>query len=675
MATPLDYDGITEATPAERYSVREPASAEASYIALGGAEAPRAIDKLKPGSEAHTKVLQFVKRRIEYSEKEMERFYHRWAVNEQKVQAYVQLPDYEQQLKDMTDAGEPPQPTTFIVPFTWAAVSTLVTFLVATFLSRRPHFSLAANSSEGVTPSKNMEAMLQYNSDHTRMVRRLYQKFMDVCVYGVGAVQVLWCEKYAKRTIRKRYHPGGPLATTRERKLVYQGNEVMNIDPYCFFPDPRVPMSEVNKDGEFAFWRFPESRISLKRQMEEYGFDHIDSIPRARPKDGNSKWSRRAVLTDGNPQPGLDDSRSIDARFDDDFVQVDQGTCWIIPNELGLSDSKEPELWIFALGNKQQVIQAEPLDTDHGMHPIAVSEPTGLGYAFGQPSPVDFTNPIQDVISALVDLHIKNVRSVLNDNLVYDPSAIESQDLKDMGPGRRYRLKRSAAGRDVRSIIQQIPITDVTAQHMRDAETFMRVGMLLLGINENIMGASTPSSRRSAREVGITAEGSVSRQGLMARLISAQGVVDMVEQMVLNIQQNITDDFTLQVLGERGQMESVLITPESLVGDFYYPIHDGTLPLDKIALTQVWRDIMLFVSRDEQLRMNWDIDRMLEFTAQLAGAQNIDMMRRGAAQQEVKFGTEASINEGVDRGKLAPVGRGAMMPQSLQGLLNPPPQE
>jgi hypothetical protein len=625
----------------------------------------RPIDLLKPGSELHQKVLDKLMMRLDYSERHMQEFYHRWAVNEQKAQAYIHLEDHEQMLKDMNESCEAPQPSIIVVPFTWAAISTIVT-LVAVFLNKRPHFELGSMSPEGVQNAKHMEMVLQYNCDHTRMVRRLYQKFMDICVYGVGAVSTKWCVKKAHRTVRTKL-PGGQLETSKEFRTVYQGNEVSNIDPYNFFPDPRVPMSEVNRSGEFAFWRDAISRLGLLKDAREYNYAWVEDIPKTRPRSDFENYSKRNAITKGASQPGLSVDRAYEGKFEDDFVQVDQGTCWIVPKDWGLGDSEDPELWIFSVGNKKQVFQAEPFDADHAQHPVAVSEPFGLGYGFGQPSPTDFVTPIQDLVSALVNTHLVNVRSVLNDCFVYDPSAIESQDMKDMGPGRRYRLKPSAFGRDVRSIIQQIPVQDVTAQHMADAQMFMNVGLMLLGLNQNMIGASTPSSRRSATESRITAEASASRLSLLSRLTSGQGVIDMVEQMILNIQQNIDSEFTLQILGEKGMMESVLVMPENLVGDFYYPIHDGTLPMDKVGLLDVWKELIGVVLQDEQLRMEWDVSKMVEYAATLGGAQNAHMMRR---QPQMQFGTDQDLQEGAQSGNLVPAPPGLVNPM-LAGLGNP----
>ena len=77
----------------------------------------------------------------------------------------------------------------------------------------------------------------------------------------------------------------------------------------------------------------------------------------------------------------------------------------------------------------------------------------------------------------------------MNNSFVYDPSRVEAQDLKHPGPGKYIRLKRSAYGQDVRTILQQLPMSDVTRGHMADLETFLQIGDVLSSVNDNIKGS------------------------------------------------------------------------------------------------------------------------------------------------------------------------------------------
>src|SRR6516165_1809432 len=80
----------------------------------------RPIDKLIPQSELHNNVLQYILRRLNYSERTMTQFYSRWNSNERKIQAYINLPDYENQMKQMNKTGAPPAVVSITVPYAFA---------------------------------------------------------------------------------------------------------------------------------------------------------------------------------------------------------------------------------------------------------------------------------------------------------------------------------------------------------------------------------------------------------------------------------------------------------------------------------------------------------------------------------------------------------------------------
>ena len=69
-----------------------------------------AIDLLRPGTDHHSYVLNYLLERIKASETEMTNFYPRWQVAERKFQAYLNLPKYEQMLREMNDKSKVPGP-------------------------------------------------------------------------------------------------------------------------------------------------------------------------------------------------------------------------------------------------------------------------------------------------------------------------------------------------------------------------------------------------------------------------------------------------------------------------------------------------------------------------------------------------------------------------------------
>ena len=204
-----------------------------------------------------------------------------------------------------------------------------------------------------------------------------------------------------------------------------------------------------------------------------------------------------------------------------------------------------------------------------------------MGYSPGGQSMVEMLEPIQSAISWLLNSHIANVRAVINNSFILDPNAIDMTSFKDGRPGRLIRLKPSAIGRDIKTVIQQLQLNDVTQQRIGDIEVIRRIGDMISAVNDNIRGLQQAGGRKTATEVRTALESGASRLVMGARVISAQAMVDEAEQICMNMQQLTTEPFMMQVVGADGMMAMQSVSPEQLIGDFEFPVTDGTLPLDK----------------------------------------------------------------------------------------------
>ncbi len=619
----------------------------------------RPIERLAPRTDHHAFVLKYLLTRLEMAEEAMRNFYPRWQVNEKKHQAYINLPDWEKELKALNNSGEPAKVVSITVPYAFATISTIVTYLMQTFTGRKPMFQVGSNKAESAEGSRNMEIALQYQADHVRLIKHLFQFLQDGELYGVGILKTKWKRVTSRRTVWK----AGPITRmfgsvfqgkpqkVKEERVSYSGNDVSSVDPYMFFPDPRVPMADVNRRGEFVFWRAYDGKHTLKREEASGSFRWVDDAKNALPHNlYSSNKPLRQTLNGGGESAPYNFYRKAGVK---DYYQIDQGSVEIIPAELGLGESQRPEKWIFTILNKSQIVQAEPLDADHDMHPVAVSEPYTQGYGFGNNGMLDYLAPMQDTLSWFINSHIDNVRSTLNNMFIVDPSMIEMQDLKSPGAGKIIRLKEASYGRDVRSALSQLQVSDVTGRHISDFENLMRLGDALSSVTDNLRGLSDSSSRKTATEVRTSGEAAASRLASHSRLISAQAIIDLTEQMAVNTQQYLDEDFYVHVLGEKALKTPIHIQPEHLTGDFYYPIHDGTLPLDKVALLDVWKEIFLGVAQDQELRQQFSVIKIFEHIAELGGARNIDQFKI-----DMNVAAPEAIEQQAQAGNLVPIGGG-----------------
>ena len=615
-------------------------------------DSPRPIDKLGPKTELHAKVLSHLLDRLRFSELKMVSFYPRWQYNEKRIQAYIDLPNWEKALKSMNDEGKPPSAVRIVVPYTYSTISTIVTFLGQVFFGRKPLFQVNSYKGENAEAAQTMEKILQQQADHNKLVSVLYQFFQDTQYYNLGILKCFWDVKRAKRTVWKQGTLGpfklpGKAFPVREDGLVYEGNVVESIDPFLFFPDPRVPLHKVNREGEFVFWRTFSAKYKLQQKEAAGTFAHTKHIGTLPKQDYQGLSNRRIGLVPGSV--GIPGAETVSRGSVTDFVQLDEGTVVITPSELGLGDSDEPAHWVFTIANKTQIVRAEPLNLDHGMHPVVVSEPYGGGYGFGNAGIADLVGPLQDLMTWFVNSHIQNVRIVLNDMFLIDPSRIEMQDVENMGPARRIRLKRAAFGQDIRGAIQQLPVQDVTRAHMADLQLTMNLADTLSGVSDNLRGIQDSGGRKTATEVRTSAEAGSSRLASLARTISSQALVDLTTQMSVNTQQLLSEKMMIAVVGEDGKQKSIRVGASSVVGDFSFPVNDGTLPIDRVAMLDVWKEIFLGVSQDPELARRFDRVALFEFIAELGGAQNISKFI-------VQSQPDAQVAADAQAGNLAPLG-------------------
>jgi hypothetical protein len=145
-----------------------------------------AIAKLKPGSPLHAKVRDKLIERLKSSEDKMSQFHSRWQANERRFMAYINRTDFDKLLADTNNKGEAPSVTTINVPYIYATVWTIVTYLVHTFCGQKPIFQVSSYSAEAVEPARKMETVLQFNADKSKFVRKIFQWMMDGQIYGVG---------------------------------------------------------------------------------------------------------------------------------------------------------------------------------------------------------------------------------------------------------------------------------------------------------------------------------------------------------------------------------------------------------------------------------------------------------------------------------------------------------
>jgi hypothetical protein len=252
---------------------------------------------------------------------------------------------------------------------------------------------------------------------------------------------------------------------------------------------------------------------------------------------------------------------------------------------------------------------------------------------------------MQDMISWMLNSHIFNVRAVLNNTIVVNPQMVDMADFKRPGPGKVIKMLPAAFGQDPKNAVYQLPVQDITRTHITDMQVVQRMADMISSVNDNLRGIQAAGGRKTATEVRTSGESGASRLAAHARLISAQSIVPLATMWTLNLQEKLSQSMYVNIVGMEGARDPIQVSPEELSGDYKFPIHDGTLPLDRVGLFEVWKEILLAVMSNPGLIKAFNAIGIFEYVAELGGARNITQFRIQSAGNDQIAAAVAAGNQ------------------------------
>jgi hypothetical protein len=235
---------------------------------------------------------------------------------------------------------------------------------------------------------------------------------------------------------------------------------------------------------------------------------------------------------------------------------------------------------------------------------------------------------------------------------VGDPTKLVMKDFKNPEQGLMIRLRPEAYGQNIDTMIKQLTVHDVTATHMQDTKIIAELLQQTLGVNAQLMGMLQGGGRKTATEVRGSTGFSMNRLKTQAEYISAMGFAPLSQILVQSTQQHLDIERMYKLTGDllpQSGEQSILVGPEAIAGFWDYVQVDGTMPVDKLALANLWKEIMLGVGQNEQLMSQYDIGSIFAYTAQLSGAKNISRFK-------IQVTPDQQIQQGVQAGNLIPTG-------------------
>lgn len=584
---------------------------------------PMGLD-LQPDSQLHQKVLGKLLNRVRVAYEKMDSRRRSWREIDKTLTAYVRIDELERKVKEKDKRA----PVSIVFPHSYSILETLTSFMDGLFL-REPIFQYDGNSPEDTIGAILMTKVVEAHCKRFKVGLALHTAFKDSIAYGVGACFPLWKQKWGYRT-RSSYGMDGQLEKTSEPALLFEGNSLENVDPYQLLLDPNYGIQSI-QDAEFVgFVR----RTNYYNLLPEDGKGAVFNVRYLKGKDCTSRyWGSQR---DQNAQTTTVGDTSVLRPVDVVYLYIN-----IIPKDWGLGDYEEPEKWLFAIAADRYIIQAQPLDLDHNMFPVAVCAPTFDGYSSAPLSRLELLSGMQELLDWLLNSHVANVRKTINDMIIYDPYMLNTADLTDPKPGKLVRARRAAWGKDIRGSIQQLQINDVTRQHIADAQLTMGLMNQISGADDAMMGTLRQGGpeRLSAAEFSGTQSQALGRLQSLAMIVGQQLIQDVGYMFAMHTQQMMQEDVWVntvgawqdQLLAHYGpqiQNDRMRVTPQDLNIDFDIAVN----PEGQGQATQFWIQMFDTIAKTPELYQLIDVGRVFRYVASQLGAKNVDNFLRAPIQ-------------------------------------------
>jgi hypothetical protein len=613
------------------------------------------VEQLRYGKPQHAKIVDAVVARKKYWEQEYTDKLERLAKDDDIYTCYIKETAEDSKRKQNKEDGEP-EYTTVVVPYSYAALLSAHTYWSSVFLSRSPIHQFTGRHGESESRVQAVEAVIDYQTLVGDLLSRYYVWMHDAPRYGYGVLCTYWSEEYSNVSTIEEVQPtfgGMPLEGAKPQKVKrtrrvrgYAGNRSMNVHPSEFIVDPRVPLADFQR-GEFAGRKVKLSWNELVKGRADgryFNVDVVQKLGRNKTGENNDYWGKD-ITVPAEEDTSLEGELGDVGTFEGVEIYID-----LIPREWQLGTSDYPEKWVFTVINERIIVEARPFDALHARFPFQLLLNEIDGYSIAPRSLLEVLEPLNDSLTWLLNSHMFNVRSSLNNQFVYDPSRVVTKDLTRKGVGKLIRLKETAYGTDVRQVLAQLPVADVTQGHLRDMNVFTDLINRASGVTDNLMSVLNPGGRKTATEVRSQNVAGMTRLKTLSEYWSAIGFGPHAQMLVQNTQQYYDNSQMFKVAGDLLEgTEFMAVRPEDIQGFFDFVPVDGTMPVDRYAQANLWKEILFGLYKAPELGMQFDMAGIFTWMAQLAGLKNIKRFK-------VQTTPDATVQAALGAGNIIPMG-------------------
>lgn len=595
-------------------------------------EYPDGLD-LKPGSKFHDELVAKILTRANEARTEISKRFDSWRSIDKILTTYVTPEDNEVILQQK----EPKKPISIVFPYSYSMLEALLTYMSLAFF-QDPMFQYEGVEADDTTGAMLLELVVRLHCIKTKVPLALHTILRDSLSYGIGVGIPGWTTQYGKVPIRSDIITGSDLGTTHSTQvdfidsMVFEGNDLSNIDPYMLLPDPSVSSVDIQK-GEFIGWLDRSNIMNMLSEESQAGsgFFNVKYLKHKANKTSS------LMVEQSNRQDKFGGSTDIHRSMSQTTNPVDNINMYInlIPKDWGLGDYEYPQKWFFRLSGDDVITACEPADHNHGMYPIAMASPEFDGYSITPIGRMEILYGLQHTLDFLFNSHITNVRKAINDMLIVDPYLVNINDLKNPEPGKLIRLRRPAWGRGVDKVVQQLAVQDITRLNISDSAYITQWMDRISGADQSMQGAIRQGGpeRLTKSEFQGTRGSAVSRLQRLAMLIGMQFMQDIGTMFAVHTQQYMTKEATVKITGryEQQLMQAfssgrARVSPHDIAVNYDVIVRDGSVPGGNFS--EAWIQLFNIIGSNELLVQQFDVVKLFTYIAQQLGAKNVEDFKR-----------------------------------------------
>ena len=626
-----------------------------------GYEYPSGLD-LKPGSDFHNKLRTKIWQRANEAHHEISKRFDSWREIDKTLTAYIPLKDKEEALKKK----DPSKPVSIVFPYSYSMLEALLTYLSMAFF-QDPMFQYEGVEDGDTTGAMLMELIIRLQCIKNKVPLNVHTVLRDCLGYGVGIAIPGWKTQYGRKPVRSTIITQSEMGEQTVNDIVmldsllFEGNDLSNIDPYMWLPDPSVASSDI-QSGEFIGWIDRDNYMNLLSEEKQPHSTLFNVKYLKTKKDKRSTFA----LDQSERQTRHGGSTDLNRSMTNTTNPVDVIKMYInlIPKDWELGDNEYPEKWFFELAADDIIISCERADHNHGMYPISVASPEFDGYSITPIGRMEVLYGLQHTLDFLFNSHISNVKKAINDMLIVDPYLVNMEDLKDPQPGKLIRLRRPAWGRGVDKVVQQLQVQDITRANIADSAYITQWMDRISGADQSMQGALRQGGpeRLTSSEFQGTRSSAISRLQRIAMIIGMQFMQDVGTMFAVHTQQYMSQDTYVKIVGRYanqlkktfGGQERVSVSPYDLAVSYDLVVRDGSIPGGNFS--GAWLEMFKVIGMTPELMQQFDVTRIFMYIAQQLGAKNVEDFRRNLDQVQGQVHPDEAVLREAEKGNLIPVG-------------------